>query len=66
MTDSKTGLKQYKRPDGSTYFRLPGGDDDKVQKGMPRRIREKSTVEEMTQKGMPRRIRKKPTTSHKG
>ena len=32
-TDQK-GRKQYKRPDGTTYFRLPGGDDEKIKRNM--------------------------------
>ena len=30
----KKGRQQYKRPDGSTYFRLPGGDDEKIKRNM--------------------------------
>ncbi len=32
-TDQK-GRKQYRRPDGSTYFRAPGGDDEKIRRKM--------------------------------
>ena len=32
-TDEK-GRPQYRRPDGTTYFRAPGGDDEKIRRNM--------------------------------
>ena len=67
----KKGLKQYKRPDGSTYFRLPGGDEKRNVGGIldllkPSMGAATGSGQSIEQKGMPRRIKKIKPKEQKG
>jgi len=70
-TDKK-GRKQYKRPDGTTYFRLFGGDDEKRNVGgildllKPSMGAATGSGQSIEQKGMPRRIKKIKPKEQKG
>ena len=67
----KKGRKQYKRPDGSTYFRLPGGDEKRNVGGIldllkPSMGAATGSGQSIEQKGMPRRIKKIKPKGQKG